>query len=106
MRAAWDVLVRGGVPLAGRPAGPPPSETELADAVRTALRAPPPAGSREADALRAFLLAWRAHWPTSWAAAFATEETAVGPWAEWGDHDPGRIVKLRRIAIESLATIL
>ena len=102
----WAVLGRGGLPLAGRPPGPSPSAEELAAAVRAVHGAPPDPASREADALHAFLLAWRHHWPQSFARSFGADAPALARWTAESGSDVNRLLKLRRIAIEKLATIL
>jgi hypothetical protein len=101
---AWEVLQRGGLPLAGGPGGAAPSAADLAAAVRAVRSAPDPPGPRATDALRAFVLAWAGHWPTSFAAAFGDEGPALVGWARAGDAD--RLLKLRRIAVARLATVL
>ena len=101
---AWDVLERGGLPLAGVAGGGVPSAAELAAAVRAVQGAPAPSDPRATDALRAFVLAWADHWPTSFAAAFGADGPGLVRWARTGDAD--RLLKLRRIAVARLATVL
>ena len=77
----------------------------LADAVRTlvSVDAPTP---REREALGALLLAWRDHWASAFAASFGTDAPRLAEWAEAATPDANRRIKLRRIALEGLATVL
>ncbi len=61
------------------------------------------AAGRDAEALAAFILAWRGHWPSSFAGVLGDDEIS---WAEQHRADAGRYLKLRRIAIANLAHIL
>ncbi len=63
-------------------------------------------GPREAEALGAFLLAWRQAWPSSFAATFAASAASVEAWARRQLGDDDRYLKLRRIAIANLSTLL
>lgn len=81
-----------------------PSIDELAAATRTAIVEPPQ--GRDAEALAAWLLGWQHHWPASFAAAFAGDGAALLAWASGQFSDDGRYLKLRRLAIANLATIL
>lgn len=58
---------------------------------------------RDAEALAAWLIAWRDHWPTSFAGAFAADLIGVRAWADAHARDAGRRIKLRRIALANLA---
>jgi len=101
---AWQVLIDGGAALAGT-RGEAPSAERLASAALAILAAGPAAG-RERDVLAAFLMAWRQHWPTSFGTAFGAEAARVEAWARAHRGDPARHVKLRRITIEQLASVL
>jgi hypothetical protein len=103
MPDAWQILRDGGVPIVGPTTGARPSLAALASSVRTSLAG---ARGRDAEALAAWLLAWRAHWPSSFAATFAEDLAAIVEWATAHATDPNRYLKLRRIAIETLATVL
>ena len=61
---------------------------------------------REREALGAFVLGWAHHWPTSFRATFAADADATLAAAERATSDPNRRIKLRRIAIEHLSTVL
>jgi hypothetical protein len=78
--------------------------SEIARATRVALGEAP--AGRDAEALAAFLCAWRSHWPESYATALGEDAEHAHAWAERAALDPGRHVKLRRIAIENLARVL
>lgn len=106
MAQAWQVLSRGGLPLAGSAAANRPTPAELAAAVRQVRHAGPPPPGRPRDALCAFLLAWRHHWPASFAQAFGEEADAVAGWARSLVDDADRFLKLRRIATARLAEII
>ncbi len=77
----------------------------LADAVRTLVSADAMT-RREREALGAFLLAWRDHWSRAFEASFGTDGARLAEWADAATPDANRRIKLRRIALESLATIL
>jgi hypothetical protein len=76
----------------------------IADALREVMQAPP--AGREAEALAAFILAWRAEFPTSFAQALGDDAAAMLAWAQRQFSDDNRYLKLRRIAIAHLATVL
>ena len=112
MASAWEILRRAGVPL-GTPDGPPALEEPdtLAAAVREALGgAAGPAqangSERERVALLAWLRAWSAEWPTSFAATFGGEGQTLLVRAQEGEWDRGRYLKLRRVARETLSRFL
>jgi hypothetical protein len=100
----WQILRDGGLPLALPRTDAKPTPRELADATRDAIAAKP--RGREVDALTAFVLAWAHHWPTSFAAAFGDDTCSVSAWAESHTTDENRYLKLRRIALENLASVL
>jgi hypothetical protein len=100
----WQTLRAGGVPLAIEPGSSAPPPVELAAGARAAIAAGP--SGREAEALAAWLFAWAHHWPSSFAAVFAGDRDAVLEWASRAATDDNRYLKLRRIAIENLSTIL
>ncbi|MEO8551615.1 MAG: hypothetical protein ABI678_16670 [Kofleriaceae bacterium] len=101
MDPAWQILCDGGVPLAVPRSGARPTADELARAALDVIpRATP---GREAEALAAFLFAWRHHWPESFAGRLGDTELA---WAASQLPDDNRYLKLRRIAIEHLSTLL
>jgi hypothetical protein len=104
VEAAWQILHRAGVPLAGQRDGPAPDATAIAAALREVMGAPPT--GREAEALAAFLFAWRAEFPTSFGEALAEDGGAMLAWARRQLSDDNRYLKLRRIAIAHLATVL
>ena len=101
MADAWQILRDAGLPLATPRTERLPSIAELGAAVRAAV-AQQPTG-READALAAFVFAWRQHWPTSF--EDACDDTILD-WAERNRRDPNRFLKLRRIALANLASVL
>ena len=100
----WQILRDGGLPLFLPKTGARRSADELAIAVRAAIARSP--SGREADALCAFVLAWRHHWPSSFAQALGADATSVVEWASRNVGDANRYLKLRRIAIENLSTVL
>ena len=101
---AWTILHGGGLPLAGRRDGAPPSEAELARATLAVLDDVP--DERHADALAAFLRAWLHHFPESFERAFAEQARRVESWADAHVTDRDRYLKLRRIALENLSRVL
>jgi hypothetical protein len=104
MDDAWQILRDGGLPLALPLSGMTRSSEELATATRAAI-AQQPTG-REAEALAAFVFAWHHHWPGSFERELGADAAAVVDWASRNAVDQGRYLKLRRIALESLAQIL
>ncbi|MEP6865490.1 MAG: hypothetical protein ABJE66_33025 [Deltaproteobacteria bacterium] len=61
---------------------------------------------REAEALVAWLFAWHQHWPSSFAEEFGDACDDTLACASRAAVDDNRYLKLRRIAIENLSTIL
>ena len=98
-------LIEAGVPLAGTPrsAGPAPSAERLRAALAATLTQAP--NGPAAEALHGWLRAFRAGWPQ----AFETELGDVGKLTlarlSKADHEPGRLIKLRRIAMSNLARL-
>lgn len=101
---AWQILRDGGLPLATATSGSRRSAEELAVASVAAIASKPT--GRDAEALAAWLFAWHDHWPAAFALGFGVEATVIVEWATAAIRDEGRHVKLRRIALENLATIL
>lgn len=104
MRSPWQTLRDGGLPLAADRSGASPTVNELADATQAAV-AEEPTG-RDGEALAAFVFAWHHHWPRVFQAVFEDGGASLLTWAEQQFSDDGRYVKLRRIAIENLASVL
>ena len=104
MRDPWQILHRAGLPMAGERDGAPPSQEEIAEAMRAVIATR--ITGRERDALVAFIDAWQQHWPTSFARSLGGDATAVARWSEAHRGDEGRRLKLRRIALANLATTL
>lgn len=104
MRDPWQILHRAGLPMAGERTGTPPSEREIAEALGAVIASE--VAGRERDALVAFIDAWRQHWPTSFARALGGGTSEAARWAEAHRGDEGRRLKLRRIALANLATVL
>ncbi|MBE7447526.1 MAG: hypothetical protein HS111_01135 [Kofleriaceae bacterium] len=106
MSSPWQILRAGGLPLVTEAAPGRPSAAELARAARAVIALAPV--GRDAEALVAFLAAWRHHWPASYRAAFAADPGPgeVDAWVAAQAVDADRYLKLRRIAIAHLATIL
>jgi hypothetical protein len=100
----WQILRNGGLPLAMPVSGPPPRDEEIAAVARQAIASAPV--GRDADALAAWLLAWGDHWPSSFRRCFGTDEPRVLAWARSHAWPPDRYIKLRRIALENLASLL
>lgn len=84
--------------------GPAASDATLATAALQAIGSSPI--GRDAEALAAWLLAWHAHWPTGFRRCFGADETTMISWARSQTSSVGRYIKLRRIAVENLASIL
>jgi hypothetical protein len=104
MSDIWPILRAGGVPIAIAPAAVALSPAILATTARAAIASG--ASGRDAEALAAWIFAWAHHWPTSFAASFAADRDHILDWAGRAAIDDNRYLKLRRIAIENLATIL
>jgi len=104
MHSPWQTLRDGGLPLAVDRNGATPTVNELADATRAAVAGNPT--GRDGEALAAFIFAWHHHWPRVFQAMFEGDGPRLLTWAEQQFSDDGRYVKLRRIAIENLASVL
>lgn len=104
VHGAWQILRDGGLPLAIAGSGVRRRQDELSRAVLDAI-ADQPSG-RDAEALAAYVFAWHHHWPAAFASALGEHADAVIAWAARAAIDDNRYVKLRRIAIENLASIL
>jgi hypothetical protein len=100
----WQILRDGGLPLAAPRTSTRRTASELAHAVAAAVAQRP--HSREADALGAYILAWQAHWPTSFIRELGGQAEPLVGWARATVRDANRLLKLRRIAIENLSTVL
>jgi hypothetical protein len=100
----WQILRDGGLPTAAQGSGHRPAPRELADATRAAIGSGP--SGRDAEALAAWIFAWHHHWPERFALELGADAGSVLAWASGNAVDDGRYVKLRRIAIESLAQVL
>jgi len=101
MADPWQILRDAGLPVASARTDRVPSVTELAAAVREAIAGAPI--GRDAEALAAFVLAWSQHWPSSFA---AVGDDAILDWAHRNCSDADRYLKLRRLALANLATVL
>jgi hypothetical protein len=104
MSDVWQILRAGGVPLASPAASCRPDAPELASSALAAIADSP--DGRSSEALAAWLVAWRDHWPARFRSAFAEHGDAVSAWAEAHALDPDRRIKLRRISLANLASIL
>ena len=105
MDRAWRILHRAGLPLAGERTGPAPDADEMARCVRELVTSQS-GSAREREALAAFVLAWADQWPHTFARCFADDAASIVEWAEATATDANRRIKLRRIAIETLANVL
>jgi len=61
---------------------------------------------REREALAAWLFAWHHGWPSSFARSFGDEAASVEGWAARQFTDDNRYLKLRRIAMANLSSVL
>lgn len=100
MSDAWQILRDGGLPLAMAKTTRRRSTAELAEAIHIAIASEP--RGRECEALVAYVRAWAAHWPSS----FGVVGDEALAWARAATADENRYLKLRRIALENLSTIL
>ncbi len=101
----WQTLRDAGLPLgAPDPVRRAPSADELAVAVQAAIATLPTGRAR--DAVCAFILAWWRQWPRTFTRAFGASAPAVIDWADAAVVDPNRYIKLSRIAMAHLASVL
>ena len=99
------MLRRAGLPLGmPDPTAHAPNVDELAGAVRLAIASGPV--GRPRDALCALILAWKRQWPVTFARVFDIDGAAIVGWAESAVMDPNRHIKLSRIAMAHLASVL
>ncbi len=101
---AWQILRDGGLPLATEGSGRRRSSADLAAATHAAIATKP--DGRDAEALAAWLFAWHDHWPAAFASRFGADAPAIVEWATRAIRDHGRHLKLRRISLENLASVL
>ena len=106
MRATWEVLRLGGIPLAGSRGAIPSSPVALAEAARVAVAHVDAESAREHEALGAWLRAGAWHWPSSFAESFGADADRMLVWARAATPDHGRYLKLRRMATANLAKLL
>lgn len=108
VKDAWVIVHRAGVPLAGARVGPPPTEDVIARAIHALVLSPgaPELTGRESEAVGAFLLAWSDHFRRSYETSFGADASRLSAWAESVTVDANRRIKLRRIALESLANVI
>ncbi len=104
MATAWQILRDGGLPLAIEGSQTQRRPSELAAALRDAVAEAPE--GRAAEALAAFVFAWHHHWPGSFADELGAAASSILRWASAAAIDDNRYVKLRRLAVENLATVL
>jgi hypothetical protein len=104
MPTAWQILRDGGLPLAIDGTGTRRAPSELAAAIRLAVAEGPQ--GRDAEALAAYVFAWHHRWARSFADELGDAAGPVLGWARGAVVDDNRYLKLRRISIERLATIL
>jgi len=111
--SALSLLIRAGLPLvATGPSDPAdqhakgkPTAGEMAAATLAILPSTTLAPWM-LEAVGAFLLAWAHEWPGSFQASFGARGRDVGTWAREHTPDAGRYLKLRRMAIANLASVL
>lgn len=105
MSDPWQTLRDAGLPLgAPDPSRAAPSVDDMTAAVHAAIASQPT--GRPRDALCAFILAWWRQWPRTFTRAFGIGAPSVVAWADAAVTDPNRYVKLSRIAMAHLATVL
>lgn len=102
--AALRCLIAAGVPIAGV-RGPLPDAGELAHAVRAVMREHH-LEPWVREAVAAWVMAWSDEWPAGFRQAFDAESDAVAEFWRVRTGDRNRYLKLRRIAIANLATVL
>jgi len=105
MRTAWDVLTDAGVP--DRAVRVPPSLRLHAASIAAALASISESADRlrphERECLRAWLAAFRHHWPDRFGAMLGRLGDDMLARCTAGELDLNRYLKLRRIATENLA---
>lgn len=97
----------------GLPIGPPRSRETLVFSGTEARRAlegiaatDEPLDPILREPLLAWLFAFRQHWPSSWARELGPVGDRCIEMLLEQPHDVGRVLKLRRIAIENLSALL
>jgi len=108
MEAAWKILTDAGVPE-GAPralAAVTFDDARVREALARVARELDALDGRQRDALASWLCGFGDHWPARFAATLGDEGRNLLARLEEAPLDEGRHVKLRRIAIENLATRL
>src|ERR1700761_5208155 len=108
MDDAWEVLAEAGMPIGAiRPASCGPIDpARLRDAVAAVAAEPDDIDPWHVEPLMAWLRGFKHHWPPGYAAILGTAGDLCLARLEALPADPGRYLKLRRIAIENLSGIV
>jgi hypothetical protein len=104
MREAWKVLASAGLPLGHSEGATRFDDASVRKHLQAVIAAGVPACGPERDALAAWLGALCDHFPGR-AARLGSDLPALAENLR-GGVDPGRYVKLRRIALERLAGLI
>jgi len=108
VKSAWKTLVAAGLPdgaIRPAPRGPV-DEAGLRAALEDLTNAGRVLDDRQQELLRAWLRAFKHHWPGRFAAVLGDAgERALGRLGD-GTGDANRYLKLRRIAVENLSHLL
>lgn len=109
MTGDWETLIDAGLPDGAIRRKPcPPLRTErVLQALARISSDLDGMGAREREPLAAWLRAWQHHWPTQFRQLLGPiGEQCLRQLQDGAPPDPNRYLKLRRIAVENLASLL
>lgn len=107
MRAHWKVLVEAGVPHGA--IRPPPTclnEAQVRTAVRKIFSQVDALERRERDALHAWLRGFKRHWQKGFERILGDDGDRLLAKLEEDSPEDNRYLKLKRIAVENLASLV
>lgn len=107
MQDYWKTLEDAGLP--DGEIRPVPVSLDLASvraAVAAIVRSQDPLAAARREPLLAWLRAWQHHWPASFMKNLGADGESLVSRLMAAEHDSGRYLKLRRLAIENLSRVL
>ena len=107
MQDYWKTLQEAGLPDGEIRTAPRVLDlARIRTAIGALAQSPDPLTVARREPLLAWLRAWQHHWPESFENTLGADGKNLVLRLRAADHDAGRYLKLRRIAIENLARVL